>query len=125
MEPLFTIIFEDKSKYTGGKDYYKTGWAAMPKKKISSIFYFLPNEDHLVLCGYDKYYFYVEGVKDLNGKRSGELRAVAAYLFAKKLDKLRMYTIDLKTDSFWYEDIIEKNEIELTEKKLNSEFWRG
>lgn len=106
---LYTIIFEDKSVFLGGKDYFSTHWLDIPiNKKIKRIFYKLPNGDCLCLEGYDKYFHMLEACKDLTGKNKGIVRIQHAYIIGFKYNEARSYRITLnnsKDDKFKLGDI--------------------
>jgi hypothetical protein len=94
---LFSVIFEDNSIYSGGKSYDQTLWKQIPQnKKIKRLFYTLPDNNHLCLEDYNKYFFMLEATKDLNGKNAGRVNIEYAYILGEKYDKVTCYKINLK-----------------------------
>ena len=95
--PLFVLVLEDDTIYSGG-DFTNTKWNEIPlNKKIKRIFYSLTNKDCLCLDGYDKYFHMIEATTDLNGSKAGKVNIEYAYIFGKKEDKVTCYKINLKT----------------------------
>lgn len=126
-QPLFTIIFEDDTKFVGGVDYLETRWLAIPHKQIRKIFYRLSDGNHLCLGGYDKYYHIVEVVKYLSGEKKGQDVIQCAYIMGKKGDIVTSYRINLiQTDKHGIGDIT-RREFDVSSKfiqGLNSKGWR-
>jgi len=120
IKPLFVAVLEDESIYTGG-DYYKTKWTEIPDKKIKRLFYTLPDGNHLCLDMYDKYYHFIEGTNDLNGKNNGKVNLEYAYVMGSKNDKVVCYKINLKNSNI---ERIEYNINDTFIKSLNSLGWR-
>jgi len=120
IKPLFVAVLEDESIYTGG-DYYKTKWIEIPDKKIKRLFYTLPDGNHLCLDMYDKYYHFIEGTNDLNGKNNGKVNLEYAYIMGSKNDKVICYKINLKNSNI---ERIEYNINDTFIKSLNSLGWR-
>ena len=119
---MYKIVFKDKTTYEGNNNYFDTGWTSVPNKEISSIFYFLPLGDCLVLSGYEKYYHCVEATKDINGQNAGKVQLECVYLIGKKDKKVVIYKIGLKENK-----LIER--IDLSEdsnfvKGLNNQGWK-
>ncbi len=94
--PIYTVIFEDNTKYLGGENYYNIGWFNVPQKKIKQILYRFPNNNVIQLEGYDNYYQYVEVIKILTGKERGKISPEYAYLIGKKNNEVIRYRISLK-----------------------------
>ena len=91
MNSLFTVIFNDNSMYEGGKDLFSPKWSGVPQnKQIRSLFVSLPSGDNLILSGYDKYYYRIEGCQDLNGKNAGQLRPKFIFVYAQKEKDLQV-----------------------------------
>lgn len=119
---MFKIVFKDNSTYDGNNNYFDTGWTSVPNKEISSLFYFLPLGDCLVLSGYDKYLHMVEVTKDMNGENAGKVQLESVYIMGKKDRKVVIYKIGLKENK-----LIER--IDLSEdsnfvRGLNPSGWR-
>ena len=95
MTPLYYILFEDGSKYSGGSSFFDTKWKEIPDKKIKMLHYRLPGGDYLVLSGYNKYFHMVEATTDLNGKNKGKTQLENVYIMGKKSDKVVIYKIGL------------------------------
>ena len=129
IRPLFIIIFEDGSNFTGGTNYFETKWLEIPFKKIKRIFYLLPSMDTICLDGYDKYFHMVEATTDLNGRLAGQTILRYAYIMGQKGNKVVSYRITLfnrENDKFRTGDITvrEFNINDEKIKKLNPDIWR-
>jgi len=120
MDNLFVIVFKDDSIFEGG-NYQQTKWKEIPDKQIRSIFYRIPNGDHLILSGYDKYYHMIEVCEDLNGERKGEVRLDFSYIMGKKDGYVRIYKINLQNNNIEIKELEENDDFI---KKLNSKFWK-
>lgn len=127
--PIFSIIFNDGSHFTGGTNYFDTKWLEIPNKKIKRIFYKLPTDDYICLDGYDKYFHMVEALKDITGIDRGIIKLQYVYIMGKKNDEVTSYRITLfndKNDKFRIGDITVRkfNILDSKIKKLNSDNWR-
>ncbi len=127
---IYTIIFQDNTKYVGGNSYFETKWKGIPSdKKIKRIFYRLLNNDYICLNNYTNYYHIVEAVQDLNGKRKGEVRIEYAYILGLKDNKITSYRITLFNEPsgrYKIGDIV-RREFDINSKfikGLNKDFWR-
>jgi hypothetical protein len=119
-QPLFEIIFDNNSVFTGG-DLKNTKWTEIPaNKKIRTIFYMLPAGDYIGIGGFDKIYQYLEVTTDLNGINAGKIIYEYAYLILDRNNQFEQYRINLKNRNIDF-SILEKEKIE----KLNPLFWRG
>jgi len=118
--PIFTVVFDDNTKFEGG-DLQNTKWNEIPFKKIRSIFYQIPFGDILCLSGYEKYYHIVEIVTDLNGVNRGQNKIDNIYLLAKKQNNVFIYKMNLD------KKLINKYEMNLEDewiKNLNPQGWK-
>jgi hypothetical protein len=119
---LYKIIYKDGSEFEGGDSYLETKWASSPKdKEIKGLLYGLITGDMLTLVDYDKYYQYIEGTRNFDGKSFGKVNFEYAVILGKKGDKAIRYKINLTTN------IIEMSEFNISDNeisKLNPEFWR-
>ena len=113
MKSIYSVLFEDQSRFVGGYSYMDTKWLAIPNKKIKTIFYKLPHGTHLCLSGFDKFYHMVEATKDLNGKNKGKTNIEFVHIMGKKEDKIIDYKIDV------YHNI---GNIKVTEYKESDDF---
>ena len=105
---LYSIVFEDNTKFIGGTTYFDTKWKNVPIKKIKRIFCRLPGGDYLALGGYDKYYYMVEAVKDwarinVRTNKTQKLknnipRLEYFYIMGKKGDVVVSYRVSLKAE---------------------------
>jgi len=116
---IFIIVFEDNSIFEGGVDYNDTKWLQIPDKKIRSIFYKIPQGDHLVLSNYEVYFHMVEVLYDVTGKDAGKVKIESVSLLAKQGNNVRIYKI--KDNKI--EIIDSKYEGDLL--KLNPQGWKG
>jgi len=92
-KPIFTVIFEDGTRFLGGTDYFDTKWTEIPRKKIKRIIYKLPDDTYLSIKNFEKYYHMIEAITDLNGKNSGKVQLQCIYLMGKKNKKVVVYKI--------------------------------
>lgn len=95
MKPIYSVIFEDQSRFVGGCTYKDTKWLAIPNKKIKTIFYKLPYGTHLCLSNFDKFYHMVEATQDITGKNKGKTNIEFVHIMGKKEDKIIDYKIDV------------------------------
>lgn len=105
---LYSIVFEDGTKFVGGNSFFETKWKDIPKKKIKRIFCRIPGGDYLTLGGYDQYYYMVEVVKDwaridTKKKTSKKLknnipRLEYFYIMGRKKDFVISYRVSLKAE---------------------------
>ncbi len=134
--PLYSIIFEDKTNFIGGTSYFDTHWMSIPNKKIKRIFYRLPNNDHICLSGYEKYYYMMEGTKDwMRIAKKGitilknKPKVEYAYIMGRRGDNVISYRITLlnkKDDKYKMGDITLRI-FNVNSKKirgLNPDNWR-
>jgi len=125
--PLFILVLEDESIFSGG-DFQNTKWNEIPdNKKIKRLFYSLPNKDYLCLEGYDKYYHLIEATTDLNGKLSGKVRLEFAYILGRREDKITCYKITLQSKENQKIGNIERTEYNETDSfisGLNQKAWK-
>ena len=117
---LYTIVFNDNTKFSGGT-LESPNWLNIPDKKIRSIFYQLPLGDMLCLAGYDKYYHYVEVCKDFMGDRKGQVQLEFAYLIGKYKDECKVYKINLRTNQIEIKYLEEKDNFI---QQLNPMGWK-
>lgn len=129
--PLFEIIFQDGSIFKGGNSLYETNWLNIPiNKPIKRVFYLLPNNDHLCLSNYSKYFRMSEACKDITGKNRGIVRIQYDYIMGQKDDKITCYRITLSEDK---DARYKTNDITIRIFEKNSKFisglnidnWRG
>jgi hypothetical protein len=124
---LFVAVLEDDTTFTGG-DYYNTKWTLLPKdKKIKRLFYTLPDGNHLCLDLYNKYYHFIEGTNDLNGRHSGKVNLEYVYLLGQKDNKIICYKINLQNRPNKNLGDIERIEYNINDsfiKSLNPVGWR-
>ena len=120
--PIFTVIFEDDTAFTGGDSYSNTRWGEIAKKQIKTLIYNMPFGDTLALTGYDAYYHLVEVANDLNGSNAGQVRLEHISILARKGDKIKMYRFNLYSAQP-IEIRILKDSDEFIQK-LNQEFWK-
>jgi hypothetical protein len=119
--PLFVLVLEDETIYSGG-DFTNTKWNEIPlNKKIKRIFYSLPNKDCLCLDGYDKYFHMIEATTDLSGKESGRVRIEFAYILGRKEDKITAYKINIKNGNILRTEY-DKNDSFICD--LNANGWK-
>lgn len=129
-QALFLVIFEDGGKFIGGKNYFDTKWKEIPNKRISKIFYRLPDGNYLFLNGYDKYYHMIEAIIDINGREQGKTKIQYAYIMGQKRNKVTSYRITLynkPNDRYKMGDILRREFLETDEKikGLNIIGWKG
>lgn len=118
--PLFQIVFEDNTTFSGG-DHQNTRWIEIPKdKKIRTLFYLIPSGDYLGLSGYDRFYNIIEDTTDLTGDKAGLKNLEFAYIIGQKKEHTNIYQIDLKTGCINIKEVNNDDEF-LT--KLNQNFW--
>jgi len=121
MNNLFTIIFDDNSKYDGGT-LEKTGWKDIPSdKKIRSIFYSLPSGDMLAIANYNEYYQFIEVTQNIYGSKVQNKIFRYCYLLGKKDTEIICYKIHLQNNLV--EILYYSNDDEFI-KKLNPIFWK-
>jgi hypothetical protein len=120
MDKLFVIIFTDDSIFSGG-NYQQTKWKEIPDKKIRSIFYRMPDGDHLILSGYEKYYHMIEVAQDIMGEKKGEVRLEFSYIMGKKDGYIRIYKINLQNNNVEVKELKEDDDYI---NKLNPKFWK-
>ena len=90
---LYQVQFDDGSSYNGGESYKETLWNNMPDKPIKQIAIHLPDENLLVLRGYNEYNHFIEATQDIYGSIKFTLRY--QYLLGKLGDKVISYRITL------------------------------
>lgn len=127
--PLFNVIFEDGSCFTGGTNYFETKWMEIPNRKIKRIFYRLPDGNHLCLTGYDKYFHMIEATKDLTGKNKGKVKIEYAYIMGKNKTEIISYRITLfnKGNERYRTGDITVRTFDINDeriKKLNPDNWK-
>jgi hypothetical protein len=119
MNPLFIVIFEDNTSFSGGC-YKDSKWLQIPPKKLQSLFYLLPSGDYIYLTGYDKYYTTHEIAIDIVGG-NGEQKIKYAYVMGKKNKTCTQYKIDLRTGKIEIK-ILDEEDKEI--KKFNTIGWK-
>lgn len=105
---LYSIVFEDNTRFIGGSSYFESKWTDVPYKNIKRIFVRLPGGNHLTLDGYDLYYFMVEATKDwarinVKEKTAQKInhnipRLEYFYIMGRKNDLIVSYRISLKAE---------------------------
>jgi hypothetical protein len=120
MNPLFRILFNDKSEFIGG-DLIETKWQNIPDKKIITLIYFLPIGDALILSDYNAYYHFVEVTQDLIGPKKGQVQIEFINLIGKKDTIYKLYRINLKTKQIEIK-LLDKNDKLI--KELNPIGWK-
>ena len=95
--PIYTVIFEDKTIFTGGVDYFTTKWLEIPNKKIKHMFYTLPTHDQLLLAGYEQYYHIVEAIKVINKPSNNVPTILYTYILGKVGNKINSYRMKHST----------------------------
>jgi len=128
-QSVFQVIFEDNTVFKGGSSLFKTLWNEMPHKLIKRIFYRLPDNNHLCLSGYEKYFHMVEATMDLMGKEKGKTKIEYAYIMGKKGNIVTSYRITLfhkKDDRYKVGDIV-RRDFDISDKfikGLNPTGWK-
>jgi hypothetical protein len=127
--PIFQVVFQDGSYFSGGVDYSQTKWLSIPSdKEIKRVFYKLPNNDYICLDNYDSYLHIVEVTKDLMGKRKGIINLEYAFIIGLKEDKVTSYRITLmnkKQERYQLSDVtIREFTKEEFIKRYNKQNWR-
>jgi len=120
MNPLFQILFDDKTTFLGG-NLKETKWQSIPDKKIITLIYFMPIGDALVLSEYNAYYHYVEVTNDLTGPKKGQVQLEYIYLIGKKDTTYKLYKINLKTQQIEIQILTENDKLI---KELNPIGWK-
>lgn len=127
---LYTIIFNDDTKFIGGTDYREPKWEEIPcNKKIRRIFYRLPDGNYLTLGGYDDYYHMIESTENIIGKDVGKRIIRYAYIMGRKNNTVTSYRITLfqtKDSRYKIGDIV-RREYDINSEKitgLNVNMWR-
>src|SRR3972149_4312322 len=125
--PLFILVLEDESIFTGGS-LQETKWMDIPKnKKIKRIFYSLPNKDYLVLENYNRYYHFIEATTDLSGQNAGKVRIEYAYIMGKKQERITCYKIALSYSGNHKAGDVQRLEYLESDnfiQKLNKDGWK-
>jgi hypothetical protein len=119
--PIFTIIFDDKTSFVGGDSYIDTKWKEIPNKKIRTLFYKMPSGDFIGLRGYEKYYHIVEATIDLNGINAGKKNIEYLYIIGKKDKDVVIYKINYLNGNIEIKHLDESNE---WVQKLNPQGWK-
>jgi hypothetical protein len=119
-KPIFVVLFEDNTNFSGGLDYFNTKWNELPNKKIRTLFYRLSFGDYLSLSGYEKYYHMVEATNDLTGDNAGKVNIRKIYIMGKKDKKIYIYTINFEDNHIDNIILDEKDKIIL---ELNPQGW--
>jgi hypothetical protein len=121
MNSLYTIIFDNNTRYTGGS-LDKTLWSNIPNdKNIRSIFYSLPTGDMIALSGYNRYYQMIEVTQDIYGSPIKEKVYRYCYLFGQRDNDVICYKISLQKGLI---DILKYDVNDEYIKKLNPIFWK-
>lgn len=92
--PLFIAITKDKKQLVGTEDYLNPGWKEIPEG-LDKVFYRLPDSNYIVLQGYDKYFYGVNGCIDIIGNKKGQRRPEFLYFMGKKGNIVDSYRITL------------------------------
>lgn len=143
-QALYSVIFDDGTKFLGGSSYSETKWTEIPEnKKIKRIFYRLPGGDYLTLAGYEQYYHMVEGLKNIAriGRKKMNLfflnqskplnqgiKVEYAYIMGKKSEYVVSYRISLigsKEGNRYKLGDITKRIFEVTDEKISKLNPRG
>lgn len=125
--PLFIAILKSGNQYCGGKDYNNPEWKDIDEK-VSKVFFRLPDGNFLIMDGYEKYLYQIEGTKDwlkvdkneikiLNNKprvenlyfmglRNGIVDSYRVTIFNKKNERYK--TGDITKRQFLWKDIENK-----------------
>ena len=132
-QALYTIVFDDDKTFIGGT-ILDTKWLEIPQKKIKRIFYRLPSGDFLCLGGYNKYFHYIEAVRDLTGSERGKTKIEYAYIMGRKENKIKSYRIALfdKASCHYGNSKYKLGDVTVREfdindekiKKLNKKGWK-
>ncbi len=117
--PLYQIIFEDDTEFTGG-NYLETKWTDIPYKKIKRIYYRLPSGDYLCLGGYEQYYHMIEGLKILTGENKGQLFIKNVHLFGKRKNIITRFSIVIQDNNK-----AKMGSILRTDFDINDNFFKG
>jgi hypothetical protein len=120
--PLFIVMFEDKTVYYGKKTYEDSGWKECPNKPIQKIFFCMPTVDYIGLMGYDKYARFVEAVQIVMGEDAGKQRCEFVYFLGKRKNRIVQYKMNIVSGNII---INEFDETDTYIKSLNPEIWRG
>ena len=128
MKPIFNAILKSGKPFVGGSSYYDTKWLEI-NEPIERIYYRLPDNNFLILHGYEKYFHLVEATTDLTGKNKGKTKIRNVYLMGKKENKVDSYRITLfESEDSRYKigDIVRRtfNIEDEAVKKLNENNWR-
>lgn len=116
---LYTIIFKDTEKYSGGT-LLETKWLNIPDKEISTIFYTLPTGDVLCLTHFKRIYHFVEATKDIMGKEKGKVKIEFTHLLLEREERILHYKINQINGFILYEDITNSDMI----NQLNPNGWK-
>ena len=120
--PLFIVMFNDKTIYYGKKVYEDSGWKEMPNQPIQKVFFYIPTMDYLGMMGYDKYARFVEAVQIVTGEHAGERKFEFVYFLGKRRNRITQYKMNIETGNII---INEFDETDKYIKSLNPEIWRG
>lgn len=111
---MYTIIFNDNSTYSGGKDLNSSGWNEMPNKPIKKIEYnFLGHT--LTLEGYESYNHLITHVQ---GFFTSDNYISKVILFGKSGDIVKRFTFDLRNNNLIKDEVIYG-------KEFNNSFTTG
>ena len=130
-QPLFQVVFHDKTVFHGGVSNSNTRWMEIPHKAIKRIFFLLPSGDYLCLGGYEKYNRFIEATKDwmrVGGKKgmeklNNEPKIEYIYLMGLKNGIVTSYRVAMREGKPG-KDKFRKGDVTRREYKLGKE-WYG
>ena len=118
---LYKIIFTDGTTFDGG-NLIDTNWLQIPyNKKIKQIFFKLPTGDYLLMSNYEKYYFMVECVENVNTVANKQIENV--YLMGQRKSNILCYKIDLYKNVGSIYTVLLKDDSDFI-KGLNPKGWK-
>jgi hypothetical protein len=123
--PLFIAILKSGKQYCGGKNYNNPEWKEIDEP-ISKVFFRLPDGNFLIMDGYEKYLYLIEGVFDINGINKGKLRIEYLYFMGLKngmVDSYRVTMLNKKNERYQIGDIT-KRQYKWEEIKNKYKGWK-
>lgn len=125
MNSTYTVIFKDKSNFSGGT-YIDSKWLQIPDKPIKRIIYNLPDGNNLILNNYNQYFHMIEACQDINGPKAGLVRLEYAIIMGRKDNKVDVYKISLINRGNFFPGEILKLQYDWDSdyiRKLNKDGW--
>ena len=130
---IIVIKYRDGEIHKIGSSYLDLKWSEIPNKPIDQVFLRLPDNNFLVMQGYDKYICMGEATQDVYGSGNQQLICRNIYLMGYKIganiiNSYRLTVFQSKDSKYKIGDITRrdvKKGKEFLGQPTNPSFWKG